>query len=325
MERKKYNISRFDFTEEAERLFSAGSHYMLFYIGRGSCYFTIDGKKKLCGAQEVVILKPGEQTKLYFKGGKYPLQVLRLGVPPELLRELSDEETRLLEAFEFVPFRVTAAHTDSEASMLMRNLAMKLHELQGEEAFYGQTLYERNLVSMLLVLSLRAHTDSEASMLMRNLAMKLHELQGEEAFYGQTLYERNLVSMLLVLSLRACIRADQVRKQRKRRNIMIDDIFRYIKEHLTEELSLEELEQEFFVSRYHICREFKRLTGQTPHAYIVKARLDVCRKYIEEGKPISEVYQLGGFGGYNHFFRAFKKEYGLTPKQYYKELKIRES
>ncbi len=278
MERKNYSICRYDFTQEADRLFSAGSYYMLFYIGRGSCYFTIDGKKKLCGAQEVVILKPGEQTRLYFKGGKYPLQVLRLGVLPELLRELSDEETRLVDGFEFVPFRVTAAHTDSGASMLMRNLAMKLEELQAEEEFYGQALYERNLVSM-----------------------------------------------LLILSLRACIRADQVRKERKRRSIMIDDIFRYIKEHLTEELSLEELEQEFFVSRYHICREFKRLTGQTPHAYIVKARLDVCRKYIEEGKPISEVYQLGGFGGYNHFFRAFKKEYGLTPKQYYKKLKIRES
>ena len=51
-----------------------------------------------------------------------------------------------------------------------------------------------------------------------------------------------------------------------------------------------------------------------------KSRLDLCRKYIEQGKSIHEVYQLGGFGGYNHFFRAFRKEYGVTPKEYYRNL-----
>ena len=50
------------------------------------------------------------------------------------------------------------------------------------------------------------------------------------------------------------------------------------------------------------------MTGETPHSYIVKSRLDLCRHYIEQGKSIHEVYELGGFGGYNHFFRAFKKE-----------------
>ena len=34
-------------------------------------------------------------------------------------------------------------------------------------------------------------------------------------------------------------------------------------------------------------------------------------------RPITEVYKTSGFGGYNHFFRAFKKEYGMTPKEYF--------
>ena len=104
----------------------------------------------------------------------------------------------------------------------------------------------------------------------------------------------------------------------------MDDLFRYIHEHLTEDLTLEHLEKEFFISRYHICREFKKTTGQTLHTYIVKSRLDLCRKYIEQGKPIREVYALSGFGGYNHFFRAFKKEYHMTPGEYYKSLKLEE-
>ena len=64
------------------------------------------------------------------------------------------------------------------------------------------------------------------------------------------------------------------------------------------------------------------MTGQSVHAYIVKARLDECCKYIEQGMPIQEVYALGGFGGYNHFFRAFKKEYHMTPMEYYRSLKV---
>lgn len=69
---------------------------------------------------------------------------------------------------------------------------------------------------------------------------------------------------------------------------------------------------------YNILREFKKATGQTLHGYIVKNKLELCQKYIAEGFPITEVYKLGGFGGYNHFFRAFRQEYGMTPKEYYK-------
>ena len=30
---------------------------------------------------------------------------------------------------------------------------------------------------------------------------------------------------------------------------------------------------------------------------------------------------MSGFGSYNHFFRAFKKEYGMTPSEYFKTIK----
>lgn len=278
MERKRYIASRHTFSEMAERQFAGGKYDTILYISRGKAYFDVKGKLRLCGTEDVILIKPGEKTTMYFRGGRYPLQILEFRVLPEFLRELSNEETKLEEGFEFVPFQVTVVHAGSEVSMLIKNIALKLSDMEQEK---------------------------------------------EE--YGQGLYEKNLVTMLLILSLRACIHADHVHKSRKRSHIMMDDIFRYIGEHLTEELTLEQLEKEFFVSRYHICREFKRLTGQTVHAYIVKARLDLCRKYIEQGMPISEVYCRGGFGGYNHFFRAFKKEYGVTPMQYYKNLEIRES
>lgn len=277
MERKDYAVRRYEFSEMTERVFSAGKYYLIMYILRGSGYFDMQEETKLCSTEDIIIVKPREKVTMHFRGDRYPLQILELRVTPEFLCDLSDEETKLDEAYDFVPFRMSVVHADSQESMLIKNIALKLSDMKNDKETYGQNLYEKNLISM-----------------------------------------------LLILSLRACIGADRVHKRKKQRHIMMDEIFIYIREHLTEELTLEQLEKEFFVSRYHICREFKRLTGQTPHAYIVKARLDLCRRYIEQGKAISEVYQLGGFGGYNHFFRAFKKEYGMTPMQYYKTLEMKE-
>ena len=164
------------------------------------------------------------------------------------------------------------------------------------------------------------HLDTRDTTLLKNMAKTILSLPYMEHTFGYELYEGSMLSILFILFIRSCIASDHVKLSRNRKNLVMDDIFRYIREHLTEDLSLETFESQFYVSRHHLCREFKRLTGQTIHSYIVKMRLDLCKKHIEAGKPIKEVYLLGGFNGYNHFFRAFKKEFGMTPKDYYESL-----
>lgn len=166
-----------------------------------------------------------------------------------------------------------------------------------------------------------AHIKSESAMLIKNLALQIIALGAGPIEFGHELFIKNMYSMLILLTIRSCIESDTVVKQHRSKKLLLDDIFGYISNHLTEEITLETLEREFFVSRYHICREFKRLTGLSPHAYIVKSRLNLCCRYIEQGLPINEVYSLGGFASYNHFFRAFKNEYRMTPKEYYKNVR----
>lgn len=157
---------------------------------------------------------------------------------------------------------------------------------------------------------------SESLMLLKSLASRMKTFPQDPEPYGIDILENGVLRMFSVLILRACIAEDRYHPQ-KREPLMLDHVFAYIHAHLTEDITLETLEKVFYVSRNHLCREFKRRTGQTIHRYIVKARLDLCREYIEQGYSITEVYRRGGFGGYNHFFRAFKQEYQMTPKQYY--------
>ena len=159
--------------------------------------------------------------------------------------------------------------------------------------------------------------DSQIYMLLKNLARKMIVLPQEKTQFGAAVFEHGVLQMFVVLALRACIHAEFHTAAVSRHHLMLDEVFLFIQAHLTEELTLERLEKEFFVSREHISREFKRQTGQTVHRYIVKARLDRCCTLIEQGLPITEVYKTSGFGGYNHFFRAFKKENGMTPKEYF--------
>lgn len=90
----------------------------------------------------------------------------------------------------------------------------------------------------------------------------------------------------------------------------------YIEKHLDEDLSLDKLAKEFFVSKYHIAHVFKNSIGISIHQYITKKRLALCREAILSNQNITEIYQTYGFGDYSGFYRAFKKEYGISPKDF---------
>lgn len=96
----------------------------------------------------------------------------------------------------------------------------------------------------------------------------------------------------------------------------------FIEEHLEEDLSLARLSKEFYASRYYIAHLFKDSLGMSVHQYITKKRLARCRQAIVGAKSITEVYEAFGFGDYSSFYRAFKKEYGVSPKDYRDRMRL---
>ena len=95
----------------------------------------------------------------------------------------------------------------------------------------------------------------------------------------------------------------------------------YINDHYSENLTLDALANKFFISKYHLSRDFQRLVGTSVHRYIVQKRLVMAKQMLSAGKPSSEVYQSCGFGDYSNFYRAFRAEYQISPKEYILRLK----
>lgn len=99
-------------------------------------------------------------------------------------------------------------------------------------------------------------------------------------------------------------------------NVLYLNLCDFINNHLDEDLSLERLAAFFYVSKYHISHIFKDNMGISLHQYITKKRLQASKNGILSGIPFTEVYHQYGFHDYTSFYRAFKKEFGSSPKEY---------
>jgi len=97
------------------------------------------------------------------------------------------------------------------------------------------------------------------------------------------------------------------------RSERIVEILRYIDDHLSEDLDAEVLAKAFFISKYHMMRQFRRETGTTVHLYITQKRLVKARELMDSGMRATEACYRCGWRSYSSFTRAYSKHLGTTP------------
>lgn len=84
-----------------------------------------------------------------------------------------------------------------------------------------------------------------------------------------------------------------------------------------ERLTLETLASKSGLSPYHFLRTFERLTGVTPHQYVLRARLRKAALRLADGaERITDVAFDCGFGDISNFNRAFRGEFGVSPRAF---------
>jgi AraC-like DNA-binding protein len=96
----------------------------------------------------------------------------------------------------------------------------------------------------------------------------------------------------------------------------LKDIIRYLNENFTQNITLNELEEKFYISKYQLCHIFPKATGITLHQYITNKRMAFAQDMISIGKPVGEAATMAGFNNYSSFYRAYIQKYGKPPKKH---------
>jgi AraC-like DNA-binding protein len=91
----------------------------------------------------------------------------------------------------------------------------------------------------------------------------------------------------------------------------------YCFSHLAEKITLDELAALCGLGRFQFLKQFKQTIGMTPHAWLVRLRLERACSLLSRGpQAIADVAQEVGFYDQSHFNRAFRQAFGVAPSGY---------
>ena len=98
-------------------------------------------------------------------------------------------------------------------------------------------------------------------------------------------------------------------------------VTQYMREHLAEEIGLDELAALVNLSRFHFCTAFRKATGQTPHNWLMILRIEEARRLLETpALAVTDVALAVGYQTPSSFAAAFRKLVGTTPSAYRRAL-----
>lgn len=127
---------------------------------------------------------------------------------------------------------------------------------------------------------------------------------------GEHLSRLLLSELLVLISL-----ASPAPGAKKKEEPLGARVIRYVNAHIAEPLSLDAIAGEFYISKYYLCRAFKRHNGISILGYINGKRVMMARQMIESGEVAADVAERVGFSDYSTFYRAYRKAYGQSPTE----------
>ena len=132
--------------------------------------------------------------------------------------------------------------------------------------------------------------------------------------FGDTVLRNALFTQFMIYINRIFLRTSSSPDEKTySSDTQVEQLLKYINRNLSENLSIDQLANRFFFSKYHMMLKFKNETGYTIHNYITSKRLLMARSLISQGIPVMKAAQASGFHDYTTFVRAYKKQFGKAP------------
>ena len=122
---------------------------------------------------------------------------------------------------------------------------------------------------------------------------------------------------LLILSyLQRVYSGRSAGKIRAEKQQLTDRVTAYIESHFAQNITIADLSRQFYVSESTISHQFRQKMGVSLYRYITQRRLIAAKTHIQNGAPLEQVSRDVGFADYSTFYRAFKQEFGISPRRY---------
>lgn len=123
----------------------------------------------------------------------------------------------------------------------------------------------------------------------------------------------NTMSILALLNR---IHQEEGGRMKAERPELLDRVAAYIDRHYAEHINVSDLARQFYISESSASHLFKQKMGVSIYRYITQRRLIAAKLLIRQRVPLEDVAHRVGFGDYSTFYRAFKQEYGISPKKF---------
>ena len=152
-----------------------------------------------------------------------------------------------------------------------------------------------------------------------NSAIEKLEASLDDKEFANELYHEILFLEFMIELNRAslCDAISYIRNTAANKTIL--SVLEYLNTHLTEDICIDTLADQFFLSRYYLMHAFKEETGYTIGNYVATKRLLLAKELIASGRAITEVCYACGYKNYSTFSRAYKKTFGKAPREMHLE------
>lgn len=128
------------------------------------------------------------------------------------------------------------------------------------------------------------------------------------ALYGNTLH--------LLSHIWRAMTEPENRPPKTEKPELLDNLVSYIESHIHEKITLTDTARRFYVSESTISQTFQKKMHVSFYHYVTQRRLISAKSMILETHNLDELCIKVGFSDYSTFYRAFKKEFGISPREY---------